>query len=89
MSQEQLESITKKINELKREFWGERKIIFHSRDIRKCQNGFEIFFDLELKKNFYEQMNAILFDNKSAKQAMYDLLERDKVVEYKSLQWER
>lgn len=36
-----------------------------------------------------EQINAILFENKSAKQAMYDLLERDKVVEYKNLQWDR
>ncbi|HAK57437.1 MAG TPA: NAD(P)H-dependent glycerol-3-phosphate dehydrogenase [Lachnospiraceae bacterium] len=36
-----------------------------------------------------EQINAILFENKSAKQAMYDLLERDKVVEYKSLKWDR
>ena len=60
MSQEQLKIITDKVNALKREFWGERKIIFHSRDIRKCQNGFEIFFDLGVKKRFYEQINEIL-----------------------------
>ena len=36
-----------------------------------------------------EQINAILFEDKSPKQAMYDLLERDKVVEYKSLKWDR
>ncbi|MBO6108242.1 MAG: NAD(P)-dependent glycerol-3-phosphate dehydrogenase [Eubacterium sp.] len=36
-----------------------------------------------------EQINSILFENKSAKQAMYDLLERDKVVEYKSLKWDK
>lgn len=34
-----------------------------------------------------EQINAILFENKSAKQAVKDLLERDKVNEYKSLTW--
>ena len=34
-----------------------------------------------------EQINAILFEDKSASQAMHDLLERDKVVEYKSLRW--
>lgn len=34
-----------------------------------------------------EQINAILFQNKSAKQAVKDLLERDKVNEYKSLTW--
>lgn len=34
-----------------------------------------------------EQINAVLFENKSTKQAMKDLLERDKVSEYKSLTW--
>ena len=63
MSQEQLEIITDKVNTLKREFWGERKIILHSRDIRKCQNGFEIFFDLGVKQRFYEQINEILKEN--------------------------
>lgn len=63
MSQEQLEIITEKVNALKREFWGDRKIILHSRDIRKCQNGFEIFFDLGVKQRFYEQINEILKEN--------------------------
>lgn len=34
-----------------------------------------------------EQINAILFEDKSAGQAMRDLLERDRVSEYKSLKW--
>ena len=34
-----------------------------------------------------EQINAILFENKPASEAMKDLLERDKVSEYKSLKW--
>lgn len=34
-----------------------------------------------------EQINAILFSDKSAEQAMKDLLVRDKVSEYKSLTW--
>ncbi len=34
-----------------------------------------------------EQINAILFENKSADQAMKELLDRDKVSEYKSLTW--
>ena len=49
VSQEQLDVITEKINNLKRTFWGEKKIILHSRDIRKCQNGFELLFDLNIK----------------------------------------
>lgn len=34
-----------------------------------------------------EQINAVLFEDKSTGQAMKDLLERDKVREYKSLTW--
>lgn len=34
-----------------------------------------------------EQVNAILFGNKTPGQAVKDLLERDKVCEYKSLKW--
>ena len=34
-----------------------------------------------------EQINAILFENKSAKQAIKDLLVREKASEYKSLTW--
>ena len=60
VSQEQLDIITEKINALKKEFWGDKKVILHSRDIRKCQNGFEIFFDLDVKRRFYEQINEIL-----------------------------
>ena len=35
ISQEKLLYVTDKINFLKKELWGERKIILHSRDIRK------------------------------------------------------
>lgn len=45
---------------LKQEFWGNRQIILHSRDIRKCQNGFEILFDLDVKRRFYEAVNSLL-----------------------------
>lgn len=34
-----------------------------------------------------EQINAVLFDNKSTKQALEDLILRERVVEYQSLSW--
>lgn len=52
--------LEKEVCALKKEFWGDRKIILHSRDIRKCQNGFEILFDLDIKKRFYEAINSLL-----------------------------
>lgn len=60
LSEEQLQILSTQVNDLKRDFWGERKIILHSRDIRKCQNGFEIFFDLDTKQAFYTRINKIL-----------------------------
>ena len=35
-----------------------------------------------------EQVNAVLFENKPAKEALVDLLVREKVTEYSSLSWE-
>ena len=52
--------LREQIDAMKREFWGDKEIILHSRDIRKCQKGFEVLFDLEVKKRFYERLNEIL-----------------------------
>ncbi len=60
VSQEQLKSLNEKVNELKHHFWTDKKVILHSRDIRKCQKGFEILFDLDVKKEFYQRINDIL-----------------------------
>ena len=54
------EWLEEQIQLLKQDFWGNQFTILHSRDIRKCQKGFEILFDIEVKKRFYERVNAIL-----------------------------
>ena len=63
VSEEQDELLADRINSLKRDIWNNTNIILHSRDIRKCQNGFEVLFDLEVKKRFIESVNAILGDD--------------------------
>ncbi|MCQ2960389.1 MAG: DUF3800 domain-containing protein [Bacteroidales bacterium] len=60
LSETQLSVVSQQIESLKKEFWGEKNVILHSRDIRKCQNGFEILFDLEVKQKFYARLNEIL-----------------------------
>lgn len=55
--------LDEQVHALKHEFWGNRQIILHSRDIRKCQNGFEILFDLDVKRRFYDAVNALLGQN--------------------------
>ena len=37
ISEQNIKTITSQITSLKNELWGEKKIILHSRDIRKCQ----------------------------------------------------
>ena len=60
VSEDKMHQLNDQIKELKKEFWGDKKIILHSRDIRKCENGFQILFDLNVKKRFYERINEIL-----------------------------
>jgi hypothetical protein len=47
------------INEIKNYFWPGKKVIFHSRDIRKCEKEFSLLFDLEKKRTFYSKINHI------------------------------
>ena len=54
------EKIKNSINSLKKRFWGNRQVIFYSRDIRKCDKEFQILFDLDLKGKFYKKLNHII-----------------------------
>ena len=60
VSESQLDALEQMLGSLKKHFWGERQIILHSRDIRKHQRGFEILLNPEVKKDFYERLNAIV-----------------------------
>lgn len=57
---DEYEKITKEVNAFKQNFFNTTEVILHSRDIRKCDGAFQILFDLELKKKFYERLNAII-----------------------------
>lgn len=48
------------INGLKQEFFHTPEVVLHSRDIRKCDGAFQILFDLEVKKKFYERLNVVI-----------------------------
>ena len=57
---DEYENIRQNINKLKHSIWGNKEVIFHSRDIRKCEKEFQKLFDLEIKKIFYEELNNIV-----------------------------
>ena len=54
------ENIRQSFNKIKHVLWGNKDVIFHSRDIRKCEKEFSVLFDLEKKKWFYENINLAL-----------------------------
>ncbi|MDR0829340.1 MAG: DUF3800 domain-containing protein [Prevotellaceae bacterium] len=63
VSEENYRKMEKDVFELKQKFWNSQDTILHSRDIRKFQNNFEIFFDMEKKKEFYYDTNRIMSEN--------------------------
>ncbi|SOE21221.1 Protein of unknown function [Spirosomataceae bacterium TFI 002] len=58
------ENIRQEFNTIKRSLWNDKKVIFHSRDIRKCDKEFAVLFDLEKKKYFYEKLNLAMDNGK-------------------------
>lgn len=50
------------INNFKTKYFNTADVILHSREIRRCEGSFQILFDLELKKIFYEDLNGIISD---------------------------
>lgn len=51
-------------NSIKNKFWGDSKVIFHSRDIRKCEKEFKILLDNEIKSKFYKLLDKSIADLK-------------------------
>lgn len=50
----------KQLEQLKEEIFGTIEVVLHSRDIRKCEGSFMKLFDLNVKKSFYDKLNAAL-----------------------------
>lgn len=59
-SEENYKIIRTEINQIKTDFWNNRNVVFHSRDIRKCNNEFQILFDLDTKNKFYKAINSLV-----------------------------
>lgn len=63
-SEENYEAIRKEANIIKEKYWSDKKVIFHSRDIRKCEKEFQVLFDLDLKRDFYNDLNNLMINSK-------------------------
>lgn len=60
ISENDLIKLEKEIKEFKIKYFKSENVILHSSDIRKCDKEFQVLFDLEVKKNFYNDLNMIL-----------------------------
>jgi len=58
--EEELFIVNKKISNFKTDFFKTNEVILHSKDIRKCENAFQILFNLDIKNKFYENLSQIL-----------------------------
>ena len=63
ISEESYKIMENRILKLKQRFWKNNDVILHSRDIRKYEKGFQILFDVDVKKLFYEDINLIMTES--------------------------
>jgi hypothetical protein len=50
-------------NQIKTSLWGNNSVVFHSRDIRKCDKEFSILFNLKIKERFYNLLNEAIMQH--------------------------
>jgi hypothetical protein len=62
ISEDNYTNVRSAFNKIKNGLWGNKEVLFHSRDIRKCEKEFSILFDLEKKKWFYDKLNSAIDD---------------------------
>ena len=60
ISSEEYELLRPDFNAIKQSIWQSENVIFHSRDIRKCEKEFKYLFDLALKASFYQQLDNVI-----------------------------
>lgn len=54
------EQLSNEFNLIKQKLWGNKSVVFHSRDIRKCEKEFVVLFDLDKKQWFYQSINNVV-----------------------------
>ncbi len=59
-SEAALADLRKNLDAIKLKYWNTTDVILHSRDIRKCEGPFRIFFDLSVKETFYADLDVAM-----------------------------
>lgn len=62
LSCKEYKALIDRSNQLKQKYFPGKQVVLHRRDMRKYERGFEIFFDDNIKRKFYNDLNKILSD---------------------------
>jgi hypothetical protein len=54
------DQLNESFSKIKDTFWEGKKVIFHSRDIRKCEKEFKILLDNSIKQKFYRELDEVV-----------------------------
>jgi hypothetical protein len=60
LSENNYTSLNESFTKIKETFWKDKKVIFHSRDIRKCEKEFKILLDNDTKQKFYQKLDETI-----------------------------
>jgi hypothetical protein len=60
LSENNYTSLNESFTKIKETFWKDKKVIFHSRDIRKCEKEFKILLDNDTKQKFYKKLDETI-----------------------------
>lgn len=72
------EMFRQRINDIKKYFWNTIEVIFHSRDIRKCDKEFSILLDYNTKSEFYQMLNDCI--GKSGYSVFVSAIRKDEYI---------
>ena len=60
ISEKEYDGLKVSFDKIKESIWKSKYVIFHSRDIRKCEKEFKYLFDLSLKAKFYTMLDNVI-----------------------------
>ncbi|QPH38999.1 DUF3800 domain-containing protein [Pedobacter endophyticus] len=52
------------MNSIKEEFWGDKEVIFHSVDIRKWRDAFQILINPKIRESFLNKLSKLMIGSK-------------------------
>jgi hypothetical protein len=78
LSENNYTSLNESFTKIKETFWKDKKVIFHSRDIRKCEKEFKILLDNNIKQKFYEKLDETIV--KSTYTVLASIIDKEEYI---------